>query len=156
MRGSWMKRMAALALALAVVTTVAGTAVAKRHGGSPGHGSMLGRVERGVDELELAPETRKSVDAILDQARAQRRELRDQLRTARGQMRGMLDESAPSTDAVLAQADAIGALETQATKLDLQAIIQVRKLLSAEQWQELRAHGGHGRACRSDDAAKPS
>lgn len=156
MQSRWKKRMAAVALALATVTVVAANATANRHGGRPGHGSMLGRVEHGVEKLELAPETRKSVDAILDQARSQQRELRDQLHAAHEQMRTALDAESPSTDAVLAQADSIGALETQAKKLELQAIIQVRQLLSAEQWQQLRTQQGPGRACRHGDYEKPS
>jgi len=139
------KRMAVVALALATATLVAGHAAANRHGGRPRHGSMLGRVERGVEKLELAPETRKSVATILDQARSQQRVLRDQLHAAHVQMRALLGEPAPSTDAVLAQADSIGALQTQAKKGELQAIIQVRHLLSAEQWQQLRRQQGPGR-----------
>jgi Spy/CpxP family protein refolding chaperone len=148
--------MAAVALVLAMATMVAANATANRHGGRPGHGSMLGRVEHGVEKLELAPETRKSIDAILDQARIERRPLREQLRAARAQMRTALDAESPSSDAVLAQADSIGALQTQAKKLELQALIQVRQLLTAEQWQQLRTQQGPGRACRHGDFEKPS
>jgi Spy/CpxP family protein refolding chaperone len=156
MQSNWEKRMAAVALVLAAATVVAANASANRHAGRPGHGSMLGRVEHGVEQLELAPETRKSVDAILDRARTEGRPLREQLLAARAQMRTALDAESPSSDAVLAQADSIGALRTQAKKLELQAIIQVRQLLTAEQWQQLRTQQRPGRACRHGDYEKPS
>lgn len=153
----WMKRAAAIALALATVSLAAGNAVANRHGGPRGPGRMLAGIERGADELELTPETRKSVDAILDAARDQQRTLRTQLRAAHEQMRSALDADSPATDAVLAQADSIGALETQAKKLELQAVIEVRKLLTPEQWKQLRAQRGRGgRGCRHDDEEKTS
>lgn len=157
MQSNWKKRMAAVALGIATATLVAANATANRHGGGPGHGSMLGRVEHGVEKLELAPETRKSIDAILDQARTERRPLRDQLRAAHAQMRTALDTESPSTDAVLAQADAIGALETHARKLELEAIVKVRQLLTTGQWQQLqlqREAGRHGHHC--NDEQKPS
>ena len=153
----WMKRAAAIALALATVSLAAGNAVANRHGGPRGPGRMLAGIERGADELELTPETRKSVDAILDAARDQQRTLRTQLRAAHEQMRSALDADSPATDAVLAQAESIGALETQAKKLELQAVIEVRKLLTPEQWKQLREQqrpGGPG--CRHGDEEKTS
>ena len=153
----WMKRVAALALALAIVSLAAGGAVASRRGGPHGPGRMLAGIERGADELDLTPETRKSLDAILDAARDQQRALRPQLRAAHEQMRSVLDADSPATETVLAQADSIGALETQSKKLELQAVIEVRKLLTPEQWKQLREQqrpGGPG--CRHDDDEKPS
>jgi Spy/CpxP family protein refolding chaperone len=156
MQRHWNKGIAAVAVMLATAMIIATNATANRHGGRSGHASMLGKVERGVENLELAPETRKSIDAILDQARTERRPLRDQLRAAHEQMRTALDAESPSSDTVLAQADSIGALETQAKKLELQALIEVRQLLTAEQWQQLRTQRGPGRACRRGDSEKPS
>jgi Spy/CpxP family protein refolding chaperone len=71
-------------------------------------------------------------------------------------MRNALDADSPVTDTVLAQADSIGALETQAKKIELQAVIEVRKLLTPEQWRQLRAQRERGPGCRHDDDEKPS
>jgi Spy/CpxP family protein refolding chaperone len=147
-----MKRTAVVAVMLAVATTVAGTALAKRHGGPGGRGNLLGHIERGVERLELPAETQQAVYAALDEARTQRRALGDQLRAAHEQMKATLDAAAPSLDAVLAQAESIGALETQAKKIELGAVVKIRPLLTDEQWQQLRdarGHGKHGR-CAGD------
>jgi len=156
MQGSSKKRLAVIAVVLAMTTLATVNAMANRHGGPPGRPRMLGKVEHGVEKLELAPETRKSVEAILDEARSQLRALRDQLHAAHEQMRTALDAESPSTETVLAQAESIGALETQAKKLELQAILGVRQLLTAEQWKQLRAQAGPRRECRHDDHEKPA
>jgi Spy/CpxP family protein refolding chaperone len=140
---------------LAAVATVAGTALAKRQGGPGGRGDLLGHIERGVERLELAADTKQAVYAALDEARTQRRALGDQLRAAHDQMKATLDATAPSLDAVLAQAESIGALETQAKKIELAAVVKIRQLLTDEQWQRLRAAHGpgqHGRCGRDEPA----
>ncbi len=159
MRGSWIKRMAAVAVVLAAATTVAGSALAKRHGGEHGRGNLLGHIERGVDRLELTTETKQAVYAVLDGARSERRALGDQLRAAHEQMKAALDAPAPSLDAVLAQAESIGVLETQAKKIELAAVVKVRQLLTNEQWKQLRdaqGHGKHGRCAGGGDEPAPT
>jgi len=117
---------------------------------------MLGSIERGVDQLELTPENRKAADAIFDQARAQLRALRDPSRVAHEQMRTLLDQQSPSLEAVLAQADSIGALELEAKKTELEAMVKVRQLLTAQQWQQLHMQHGPGRRGDRSDGGKPS
>ena len=153
MRGSWMKRTAMIGLALAASATVASGALAKPHGGH-GRGNLLSHIERGVERIELTAETKQAVYAVLDEARSERRALTDQIRTAREQMKASLDAETPSLDAVLAQADSIGALETQARKIELAAVVKVKGLLTDEQWKQLREargeRGKHGR-CGGDE-----
>jgi Spy/CpxP family protein refolding chaperone len=163
MRGSCMKRTAAVAVALAAAATIAGGALAKRPGGPGGPGGrdhLLGHIERGVERLDLTADTKQAVYAAIDEARTQRRALGDQIRAAQEQMKAALDAASPSLDAVLAQADSIGALETQAKKIELSAVVKVRSLLTDEQWKELQAQRGEcsGRSwARSPaDAGEPN
>ena len=144
MRGSWTKRTAVIAVAIAAATAVAGSALATRPGGGPGGcgGHLLGRIEHGVQRLTLTPETKQAVYAVLDDARNQQRALGDQLRRAHEEMRATLDAPTPSLDAVLAKADSLGALETQAKKIELAALVKIRGLLTDAQWQELRPARG--------------
>jgi Spy/CpxP family protein refolding chaperone len=121
MHGSWMKRSTVIAMLLAATTMIAGAAVAERRGGRHGHDRLLRHIERGVERLELSADTKQAVYAALDEARGERRTLAEQLRAAHEQMRAVLDAPSPSLDAVLAQADSIGALETQATTIELAA-----------------------------------
>ena len=156
MQGSRKKRLAVIAVMLATATMVAASAMANRHGGRHGPVGMLGSIERGVDQLELTAENRKATDAIFDQARAQLRALRDPSRVAHEQMRTLLDQQSPSLEAVLAQADAIGALQLEAKKTELEAMVRVRQLLTAEQWQQLHMQHGPGRRGDRSDGGKPS
>lgn len=130
---------AALA-ALAMAGTLGATAaVAAPPGGGcgGGGGTKLGRLERGVARAGLPPEIAQAVYQRIDQARTEQRSLEASLATAHEQMRTLLDQDAPSSDAVLAQADAVGALETQMNKLGLRTMLEVRALLTAEQWEAL-------------------
>jgi Spy/CpxP family protein refolding chaperone len=124
------------------------------HGGRGGHG--LEKIERKVERLELAPETRQAIYDVIDQARDQERETRSQIRSSHERMRELLSQSSPSEEEVLALADSIGTLETDASKRRLRTMLQIRALVTPEQWQELHAgfekrHGKH-RGARPEDA----
>lgn len=145
-------RGALLALALGGVAALAGGAAwARPHGGDCGgrhHGMGIEQLERKVPGLELAPDTEKAVYAAIDQARAKRRSLDRELGAAHERLRALLDQERPEVDAVLAQADKLGALRTELHKLELRAKVAVRALLSPEQWEQLHPkhhehrHGG--------------
>ena len=120
------------------------TAAARgRHEGAHG----LRGLERGLERLELTDEVRERVDAILDEARPQHEALHEQLRDAHRRLRDLLDEPAPDEQAVLAQAEVLGGLQTEAHKQKLQVMLQIRPLLSDEQREQLREHKQrrHGR-----------
>lgn len=122
-------------LALPVFSASAGG----RHGGPHG---MRG-IEHRVEALELDAEVRERVDTILDAARDEGRELRGELRAAHQRMRSLLEQDAPDEEAVLAQADVIGALHTQAHKQHLSVLLQLHPLLSQEQREQLRHRPEH-------------
>jgi Spy/CpxP family protein refolding chaperone len=44
----------------------------------------------------------------------------------------------PDLDAILAQADSLGALKTEARKAQLRTLVGIRGLLTPEQWTELK------------------
>jgi hypothetical protein len=50
----------------------------------------------------------------------------------------------------MAQADALGALETEAHKSKLRTMLELRALLSAEQWQALKASLRHRKGERME------
>lgn len=139
--GSWKDaRRSRTALAAVAVTAVlgAGGLAAARPGGGCGKGGPgLEQLEHGVARAGLPPETAQAVYQRIDQARTEQRVIESSLAAAHEQMRTLLDQDAPSADAVLAQADAIGALETQKHKLGLRTMLEVRSLLTPEQWEAL-------------------
>ncbi len=120
-------------------------------------------LDRHAAELGLDPATLERVQAILADSRAEGRALRGELDAAHEAMRGLLDAEPPDLDAVLGQADVIGALETEHRKQRLRAMVAIQLELSPEQrarFREMRErtagkHGPRGRselraACRDD------
>ncbi len=143
------------ALALVAGLAVAGGALARGpHGGGCQHkeghfGPRAERLEQRIEALDLQTETRQAVYALLDEAREQRREFRGEMRGAHEQMRALLDQESPAPEAVLAQADTLGALHTEARKAELRTLLAVRELLTPEQWQTLRERPERGPGARS-------
>jgi Spy/CpxP family protein refolding chaperone len=100
----------------------------------PGHGPGKGFfLQRQIEKLELPAETRTQVDAVLAESRTRQEALHQQIRAAHESMRSLLDQGSVDETAVMAQADTLGSLMTEARKDDLKTLIQVRSLLTPEQ-----------------------
>lgn len=112
------------------------------HGG--GHGA---RLERALESLELDPAQRSELFGVIDAARPAGRALRERMRSAHQEMRTLLADPSAGEEAVLAKADAIGALHTELRKHELRTLLQVRSRLSAEQQAQL-AEAMTRRHCR--------
>jgi Spy/CpxP family protein refolding chaperone len=125
---------------------------ASAFGGGCGGGHGLWGLERGIGQLGLPADTLQSVNQTLAQAREQEKAIRDQLRAAHEQLHALLAQTPPNVDQVLAQADSIGSLETQAKKIELQAIVAVRGILSPAQWQQLQSQRWHHGPAEPPDA----
>ena len=155
-----------VSLSLFVALALATSAFA-RPGGGPGHGPGKGFfLQRQLEKLELPAETRTQVDAVLAESRTRQEALHQQIRAAHESMRSLLDQDSVDEAAVMAQADTIGSLMTEARKDDLKTLIQVRSLLTPEQRATLdqnlekRREGGwhkrHGKGGGCDHGeAKP-
>jgi Spy/CpxP family protein refolding chaperone len=127
------KRAARAALALAAVLGLAGAADAR----PDAHRPIGGLIERNAERLGLSGDARAAVQAVVDASGERHEALLAQLDAARDAMRALLSQPVPDTNAVMAQADAIGAIETQLHKNRLQAIMEIRALLTPEQRTEL-------------------
>ncbi len=121
------------ALWLAALSFIASPALAGPHHGGPG------RLERQLEKLGLSDSQKVKVQAILDEAKPKREEVRGKMRAAFDEMRALLDQDSPSESAVLAQADKIGAIQTDAHKAMLTTLLAVRKELTPEQRAKLSA-----------------
>ena len=111
--------------------------------GGCGRGHGLWGLEHGISQLDLPADTLQTVTQTIDQARTQEKAAREQIRAAQDQMHTLLEQTPPNVDQVLAQADSIGSLETQARKIELQAMLTVRGMLSTQQWQQLQSQRWH-------------
>jgi Spy/CpxP family protein refolding chaperone len=138
MHTSWRR---GLAIAGLLTVGVFGTQVAMAGpgGGACGAGGgPLEHLERQVARAGLPPETAQAIYQRLDQARAQRRSLEVSLDAAHDQMRELLEQDGATVEALMAQADTVGALETQMHKLGLQTLFEIRGLVTPAQWQSLQ------------------
>lgn len=99
------------------------------HGGEP--------LEHLVETLGLDDATLTKVYKIIDDARANKRELWRKLQEAHQHMRTLLEQETPDEAAIMAQADTIGTLRTAMDKQRLQTMLQVQTLLTAEQRTKL-------------------
>lgn len=118
-----------------------------RDAGSPLEHFMAEQAE----QLGLDEGTRAAIRAIADASRARSEAIRNELRTAYTRMRALLSQDLPDEAAVMQQADAIGTLKTAESKNRLQAMLQIRALLTPTQRQELIRLQGELRSRRRID-----
>jgi protein CpxP len=109
----------------------------RRGPGGPG-GPPPGRfIERQAERLGLDEETRSSIRTIADTSHAKGKEIRKSLRLAHREMRQLLQQDIPNEASVLQQAAKIGTLQGEEQQNRLQAMLQIRALLTPEQRQEI-------------------
>jgi len=118
------------ALALVAVLAIAGAASADSPDEERPPGGLI---SRNAARLGLQGDSLAAVQAVIDASGARHADLLGKLETARAAMRELLSQPVPDSKAVMAQADAIGAVETELHKNRLQAIMQIRALLTPEQ-----------------------
>ena len=90
-----------------------------------------------AEHLALDQETLAKIRTLVDASRAQGEARRTELHQAQAQMRALLSQEVPNTDAVMQQADTIGSLELASRKQRLQIMLRIRALLTPAQRQEL-------------------
>jgi Spy/CpxP family protein refolding chaperone len=102
-----------------------------------------------IQKLGLDATQQQKVQAILDAAKPQREEIRGRVRQAFQDMHALLDQDTPDQNKVLAQAEVIGQITTEAHKHMLTTLLAVRAELTPDQRAKLKAmheqHGGAGR-----------
>jgi Spy/CpxP family protein refolding chaperone len=126
-------------LALVVVVLLGASMAESKDGrGCHGHdkGARFDRMEAKLAELELDEQTRAAAQQVIATARTEGEARREELSDAKRALRELVEQEA-AVDAVMAQADAVGALQTEAHKAKLRTLLELRSLLGAEQWEEL-------------------
>ena len=119
------------------------------HHGPPGPPPLDGILDRHADELGLDAAVRARIHDLAAQSRQAAQPLDEELRGLHDGMRALLEQDSPSADAVMQQADRIGAAETEMHKQRLQTMLAIRALLTPEQREKLvqifEAHREHWR-----------
>jgi Spy/CpxP family protein refolding chaperone len=142
-----MKRSYSLALGLSIlaltgVLTLTTSAWAR----APRQGfDRMSRLEEKIDALNLDDATRSAIHKAIDEGRVAQDDTRSQLRKAHRDLRAMLQMDNPKEDAVLAQSELIGKLETAQRKQALHTMLTIQTMLTPEQRASLReAMRSHG------------
>jgi Spy/CpxP family protein refolding chaperone len=126
---TWMR----IALVLVAALGLAGAADAR----PDEHRPIGGLIARNAERLGLEGEALAAVQAVVTASGQRHEALVAELDAARQAMRALLSKPVPDSAAVMAQADAIGAIETRLHKNRLQAIMEIRALLTPAQREEL-------------------
>ncbi len=92
---------------------------------------------RYAERLGLDADTQAKLREIVSESRARNRGLEEKLHAARDELVAQLESTAPDEAAVMAHADAASAIEGEIYRNRLQAILDIRKLLTPEQREEL-------------------
>lgn len=92
---------------------------------------------RYAEQLGLDADTQSRLQEIVSQSRDRKEELRARLHDARRETGRLLQASTLDEAAVMAQADEVNAIKAEIEKNRLQAILDIRKLLTPEQRQAL-------------------
>jgi Spy/CpxP family protein refolding chaperone len=140
MRSNWTSGLAGAVVAFVAIALLgAGMAESKPKRGCHGHGpsGRLDRLEGKLADLGLDTETRAAAARVIEQARAEAEERRDQAREERHALRELMQQDPPAVEQVMAQADTLGALETERRKAKLRTLLELRALLTSEQWEQL-------------------
>lgn len=117
----------------------------------PGHFDHIARV------LDLDAETEAAVQRVIDETRDEGRALHDRVREAQDKLHDLLSGDAVDEKEVMAQAEVVGAVETEARMHRLQTMLRIRELLTPEQRTKLMGLRDEHReraidACASDVA----
>jgi Spy/CpxP family protein refolding chaperone len=103
-----------------------------RHG-RPGPPPIDRVLERHAAELGLSDEVRAQVREIAQRSEGRVEPLAQALDEARDAMHALLSQDVPDADAVMRQADTVGAAETALHKERLRTLLEVRALLTPAQ-----------------------
>lgn len=120
---------------------LAAPALAMPPGGPPKGPPLHEIVLEQADTLGLDAATVGEIEALFDGSRAEHEALAEVLHQALAQQRALLEVDVPDRAAVLAQAEVISDAELQLRQHHLSLELDLRALLSAEQWQQVRRPG---------------
>lgn len=92
---------------------------------------------RVAQAVGLSDDQRKQMDAIFQQHRLNLIDLKASLEKQEVMMHPMIEADNPSESQVLAQIDKIAQARAELEKADARMLFDIRKVLTADQWQKL-------------------
>ncbi len=121
------------------IALLASTAMAQqrsRRSSTPG-GYAEGRLmKKNAKDLGLSDETVAKIDAAIEAGDAKEAKLREQGRTAIGELNEILAKNLPSEKELMAASDKVGENATKSRVLKMKSVIEMRSLLTPEQLEK--------------------
>ncbi len=133
-----MKARALSLMMLSAVLLVGGAAWAGPGGRGPDALLDPGRLDRAAERLGLDDGTLAKVKARAYAAQKEAITAKAELKVARIELHRLLDTDAPDKEAVLAQVERVGQLETALRRLKVSALLDIRGMLTPEQRAKLK------------------
>lgn len=131
-------------VAAGLLLALAAEARPPHHGG----GEFL---ERHAEQLGLEPAQSEAISQLIEQSREQGEGLREQVHQLRRGLHELLQADVPDAEAVMAKADALGAVETDLNKLRLSTMMGIHAQLTPEQRAELKELRGELRGFAGEE-----
>jgi Spy/CpxP family protein refolding chaperone len=104
----------------------------------PRGGGAMERISEMAEEIGLDQAQVDEIDSILSQSRQEGKAIREQLREARGEMKSLMEADAPDERAVMAHIEEVGELKVELKKLKVGAMLDVRGIMTPEQFAEFK------------------
>jgi Spy/CpxP family protein refolding chaperone len=121
------------------IALLASTAMAQQRGRratTPG-GYAEGRLMKNkADEIGLSEETIAKIDAAIEAGDAEESKLREQSKTAIGELNEILTKNLPSEKELMAASAKVGEIASKSRVLKMKSVIEIRSLLTAEQLEK--------------------
>ena len=89
--------------------------------------------EIGLDEAQVS-----EIESIVSESREEGKALREQLREAKGEMKSLMEADPPNERAVMAHIDEVGELKTELKKLKVGTMLEIRSILTPEQFAQFK------------------
>ena len=121
------------------IALLASTAMAQqraRRSTTPG-GYAEGRLmKRNAKEIGLSEETIAKIDALIEAGTAEEAKLREQGKTAIGEVNEILAQNLPSEKELMAASDKVGENAAKSRVLKMKSVLEIRSLLTPEQLEK--------------------
>jgi len=117
----------------------------------PHHGRGDRFMEQHAEQLGLAPEQQEAITGLVESSREAGEPLREQVRELRRGLHDLLMADEPDVEAVMARADALGALETELHKLRLSTMMGIHAVLTPEQRARMKELRGELRGFAGEE-----
>jgi len=95
-------------------------------------------IERHAQELGIGEDTLEEIWEVADGIQQEIRKIRRNIRGLKGELKAQLENEQPERTTVMTLLDQIGALQTDAKKLEMGVLLDIRPLLTVEQREALK------------------